>query len=340
MQMLADAGQKVITTSINKKPWAGQTYDPFDSMIVWKKKSDGGWTYDYTVFDNWVQFMMDLGVKKQINCYSMIPWSSELSYIDEESGKEVTVKIEPGSEDYIDMWTPFLKDFRSHLEEKEWNTITNIAVDERGGEEMQLVLKLLDDLAPELGVALADNKKSYKIYPDQIKDLCVSYRAIIDKEDLTYRKSKGYPSTYYVCCGDPFPNTFTFSPPAEATLISWYAMAAGFDGFLRWSYCSWVEDPLRDSRFRTWPAGDTYIVYPDARSSIRFERLVEGIQDAEKIRILREAFEKAGTDDAKQKLELLNRTVAQFNLLSKPVNTEALINHGKKILEQLSREIH
>jgi hypothetical protein len=123
----------------------------------------------------------------------------------------------------------------------------------------------------------------------------------------------------------------------EATFISWYAMAAGFDGFLRWSYCSWVEDPLRDSRFRTWPAGDTYIVYPGARSSIRFERLVEGIQDAEKIRILRETFEKAGTEEAKQKIELLNRTVAQFNLLSKPENTEALINYGKKILEELSR---
>jgi len=337
MKMLADAGQKVITVSLNKKPWAGQTYDPFDSMIAWIKNADGSWAYDYTVFDNWVQFMMDMGVNKQINCYSMIPWSSEVSYIDEESGEEVTVKIEPGSEDYIELWTPFLKDFRSHLEEKGWNTITNIAVDERGGEGMLLVLKLLEEQAPELGAALADNQKTYKIYPDQIRDLCVSYRAIIDEEDMAYRKSKGYPSTYYVCCGDPFPNTFTFSPSVEATFIGWYAIAAGFDGFLRWSYCSWVEDPLRDSRFRTWPAGDTYIVYPEARSSIRFERLIEGIQDAEKIRILREAFEKAGTDEAEQNLEILDRTVAQFNLLSKPENTEALINHGKKILEELSR---
>jgi hypothetical protein len=337
MKMLADVGQKVITTSINKKPWAGQTLDPFDSMIVWTKKTDGSWAYDYTVFDKWVQFMMDLGVDKQINCYSMIPWSSELCYFDEGTDKEVTVKIDPGSKDYIELWTPFLKDFRSHLEEKRWNKITNIAVDERGGEEMLLVLKLLEDQAPEFGVALADNEKTYKIYPDQIKDLCVSYRAIIDEEDLAYRKSRGYPSTYYVCCGDPFPNTFTFSPPVEATFISWYAMAAGFDGFLRWSYCSWVRDPLRDSRFRTWPAGDTYIVYPDARSSIRFERLIEGIQDAEKIRILRDAFEKNGTEEAKQKLELLNRTVALFNVLTKPEDTEVLINHGKKILNELSR---
>ena len=32
------------------------------------------------------------------------------------------------------------------------------------------------------------------------------------------------------------------------------------------------------------------MVYPDNRSSIRFETLREGIQDAEKIRVLREEF--------------------------------------------------
>ena len=67
-------------------------------------------------------------------------------------------------------------------------------------------------------------------------------------------------------------------------------------GFLRWAYNSWVEDPIRDSRFRKWAAGDTYLVYPEGRSSIRFERLVEGIQDWEKIRLLKTEF---SGDDAK-----------------------------------------
>ena len=52
MQMLAAAGQKVITTTLNKRPWNGQTEDPFDTMIEWKKKTDGTWEFDYTVFDN------------------------------------------------------------------------------------------------------------------------------------------------------------------------------------------------------------------------------------------------------------------------------------------------
>jgi len=337
-KMLADVGQKVITTSINEKPWNTQTQYGFESMVNWKKKKEGTWEYDYTTFDKYVEFMMDLGVKKQINCYSLIPWTHQLVYFDEESVQNDTVNIKPGSDLFVEMWTPFLKDFRVHLKDKGWDKITNYAMDESEAEDMEIMLGLMDREAPEFGIALADNKKSYKRYPDHIKDLCVSYTAgMIDPEDLVYRKEKGYPTTYYLCCMDSFPNTFTFSPPSEAPFIGWYAMAAGFDGFLRWSYTSWPKDPLRDSRFRRWSAGDTYLVYPGARSSIRFERLVEGIQDAEKIRILREEFKRRGTDEARQKLELLNKTVAQFNILSEPESTEVLLNHGKKVLEELSR---
>ena len=38
MKMLANAGQKVITTTIMYKPWNGQTQDPFYSMVFRMKK--------------------------------------------------------------------------------------------------------------------------------------------------------------------------------------------------------------------------------------------------------------------------------------------------------------
>lgn len=65
MKLYADAGGKVITASIMHKPWNGQTYDAFESMVTWLKKADGTWYFDYTVFDKWVEFMMDLGVKNK-----------------------------------------------------------------------------------------------------------------------------------------------------------------------------------------------------------------------------------------------------------------------------------
>ena len=332
MQMLASAGQKVITTTLNKRPWNGQTEDPFDTMIEWKKKKDGTWEYDYTVFDNWVEFMMGLGITKQINCYSMVPWGNILFYFDEETNQEVKVSAAPGTKEYAELWKPFLVDFMVHLTSKGWENKTLIAMDERSPTEMKAMLALLKETAPSLGVALADNHKSYKLYPDQLVDLCVAHGATVDPEDRAYRREKGYVTTWYVCCADKFPNVFTFSQPTEGAFIGWYTMAADFDGFLRWAYNSYTKNALVDSRFRTWPAGDTYVVYPGGRSSIRFERLMEGIQDAEKIRIVRAELEKDTSGEGIEKLAEFNQMLETFNVLEQPENLGAMLAKGKEIL--------
>jgi hypothetical protein len=332
MTMLANAGQKVITATLNKRPWNGQTEDAFGTMIEWTKKTDGTWAYDYTIFNNWVQFMMDLGIDAQISCYSMVPWGNYLFYFDETKGEEVRVNPAPGTQEYADMWEPFFTDFVRHLDEKGWREITLIAMDERSPADMKAMLTLLEKAAPGMGVALADNHKSYQLFVEQLVDISVEHGVTVSPEDMAARRARGQVTTWYVCCSDAFPNVFTFSDPAEGAFIGWYTMAADFDGFLRWAYNSWVIEPLIDSRFRTWPAGDTSIIYPDGRSSIRFERLREGIQDAEKIRILREKFQ-----DNPTKLAQLNSVVERFNVIKRPANLEELVNEGKRMLEELSR---
>ena len=73
-------------------------------------------------------------------------------------------------------------------------------------------------------------------------------------------------------------------------MLSLYAIAHDYDGMLRWAYNSWPARPEYDSRFRRWASGDTYIVYPDARSSVRFERLIDGVEFYEKVRTLRAKY--------------------------------------------------
>jgi hypothetical protein len=60
------------------------------------------------------------------------------------------------------------------------------------------------------------------------------------------RRNSGLITTYYVACGIPKPNNFTFSPPSESCYEGWFAAARGFDGFLRWASNSWPENPLID----------------------------------------------------------------------------------------------
>lgn len=334
MRQLADAGQKVITATLNKDPWNNQCYDAYADMIVWTKGADGAWTYDYAAFDRWVEFMEGLGVDKQINCYSMLPWNNMLHYRDAATGEWVDVKAEPGQPAFDEMWRPFLADFVRHLEEKGWLAKTCIAMDERSPEQMEIAVAFLAEHAPQLGIALADNHDSYKRYP-QLHDICVSARQEVAPEDIAARRAAGQVTTYYVCCSHRYPNMFTFSDPAEATVAAWYAVANGYDGFLRWAYNSWTEDPLRDSRFRTWPAGDTYVIYPGGRSSIRFERLREGIQDAEKIRILRAEpgrGNSAGSDEKRARLEAV---IAPFASREPAADLHERLAEAKRVLNEL-----
>jgi hypothetical protein len=306
-------------------------------MIIWTKQKDGSWSYDYSVFDRWVELMMKLGVHKQINCYSMLPWNYELHYFDETKGEWTTVQAKPGEKMFGQIWTPFLKDFTAHLKSKGWEKITNIAMDERAPEEMMALLNYLKRTAPDMGVALADNHKSYKQFP-MLKDVCVYIGSRFDEKDVAFRRKNNLVSTYYVCCGPAFPNTFTFSPPSESAYIGWHAVAAGFDGFLRWAYNSWDKDPMTDSRNHKFPSGDTYLIYLGGRSSIRFERLREGIQDAEKIRILREHLSLSPDAEAPAKLAKLNETVAIFSHAEWMENYTGILNNAKKVVEELSRK--
>ena len=92
-----------------------------------------------------------------------------------------------------------------------------------------------------------------------------------------------------------------------------------------------------DSRFRSWPAGDTYLVYPDARSSIRFERIREGIQDFEKIRIIKARMEgKSNT----LLMDSLNNHLRQFeNSNLKNTSASDMVNTGKELINKISRKL-
>lgn len=301
MKLLADAGQKSVTATILDRPWNGQTYDAFGPMVTKTKNADGSWTYDYTVFDRWVEFMESVGIDRQINCYSLIPWALRFDYIDGETGEKAYVEAAPGSVAYKAYWAPFISDFAGHLRDKGWFGKTMIAMDERPLEAMTAALDVIRSVEPEFKVSLAGNY--HEEIEKELHDLCIPFRSSYPEGVIERRRSEGKVTTYYTCCAEAYPNTFMASSPYEAAWIPWRALAADCDGYLRWAYNSWTEDPVRDARFRTWAAGDCYMVYPDGRSSIRMENLIEGIQDVEKIRILAEEWRAAGNEAKLKELE-------------------------------------
>ena len=129
----------------------------------------------------------------------------------------------------------------------------------------------------------------------------------------------------------------------KAPYIGWYTAAYGFDGFLRWAYDAWPQDPMRDARHTAWPAGDCFMVYPGGVSNIRFEKLREGIVDFEKIRIIRELAAKSSDKKVKDLAAQFDKHLTTFigdrDYSKREYNASAMsaaVSKGKKMINELS----
>lgn len=315
MSLLAESGQKSVTATLINRPWNGQTYDPFGSMVTRIRRIDGSWMFDYTIFDRWVEFMFSLGIDKQINCYSMLPWSMEFDYFDQATGQNTSIKATADSREYEEYWGLFLKDFANHLRAKGWFEKTMIAMDERPLDLMKSALAVIRKYEPDFKVSLAGDYHEPII--NDLSDYCQSLTsdAEFPEEVRQQRKELGLVTTFYTCCSAAHPNTFVISNPEEATWLGWYAVAGNYDGYLRWAYNSWSEKPLNDVRFVTWPAGDCFIAYPGGRSSVHLAKLVEGIQDYEKTHILKSEWEKSGDEASLDRLSAVLKEFSFGNVL-------------------------
>ena len=288
-KMLAAAGQKTLTATLVDQPWNHQCYDAYGTMIGRRKLADGKWTFDYSIFDQYVEFGRKCGLGPDIACYTMCPWGYKVDYTDAD-GKKVRVEARPGRPFFDEYWGAFLEDFSKHLESKGWLKNTYIAMDERSPEDLAYIASFVRRVAPGLRIAMAGNRR-----PSEFKGIEIdNYSQIlmhVDKpflSEVADRRKAGQITTYYVCCGPERPNTFMSSGPGEAFVCGFYPAACGLDGFLRWAYNSWGEDSNYDMTYSRWTAGDIALAYPDGSPSWRFLELKNGIVAAEKFRILRE----------------------------------------------------
>ena len=296
LEELASIGQKTITATLTDLPGNHQNFDPYYTMVKHVKGTDGKFTHDYSLFDEWVSFAQSCGLGPQIHCYTMVTWGNLVHYIDGATGDKVAEKLIPGTPEHEAFWGPFLADFEKHVAAKGWLGRVYIAIDERSREELMASATVLKRYAPGLKIQMAGNRPPSTFEGIEIHNYSQGMRAnYVTKEfkdEVKVRRAKGFTTTTYICCNPPRPNTFTFSPYAEQQWLGLYAAAQGFDGMLRWAAFNWPRDPLFDTSFNphhgSWAPGDTFLVYPGPRLSVRWENLRDSIENFEKIRILRE----------------------------------------------------
>lgn len=333
LRLLARAGQKVVTTVLFYEPWGEQSNDKFDAMIKTTRRKNGKWHYDYSVFDHYVKLCDSCGINRQINCYSMIPWDMTFNYYDEALKREVSLHTSTADSAYRALWVPFLKSFAQHLKKKGWFDKTRIAMDERGRADMKRAYALLREAVPDFRMALAGNL--HEELADKLDDYSLAFQQRFSDAQRAARSAKGMVSTTYTCCTELTPNLETYNDPADAVYLPLYCWANGFDGYLHWSWMNWTDQPLEDSRFKLFPAGDTYLIYPGPRSSVRWERFIEGVQQVEKYRLLREERLAEGDHEGVRRLDDALQAF-QSGELNYHNTSAGLVNGFERLLNEMS----
>lgn len=295
-----EIGGHAITTTIVEEAWNGQTYSANDvhypSMIKWTKNDDGSFSYDYTDFDRWVSFCKGLGIGDKIVLYSIAPWHNSFTYWEND-----TLQYEAftaGSERYNAVWTDFLEDLIVHLEEKGWFEESYMGIDERGFSAA--AFDVIESVTNEDGESLKTagamdafaTKKDLAMRVDDLNigDNAVAAHVAEFQNLLKEREEAGLRTTLYSCT-EHKPGNFSLSAPSESYWSIINAAKMGTAGFLRWAYDAWVEDPLRDTTHNAFEPGDCFLIYPDekdavtpeSKSSVRLERMAEGVRDVNKL---------------------------------------------------------
>ena len=337
LKLLAQAGQTFITTYITHDAWGETIYHNEGTMVEWIRGRDGAWRFDYTNFDKYVELALHCGITDAITCYTPVSWQNRYRYVDEATGEYVHVQWSPSSNEFESFWLVFLNDLEAHLKQRGWFERTYLGVNENPMPDTKAAIAMINKANPKWKITYAGHWRME--LSEALDDYCIIIDHGPSREAIVGRRQSGQTTTFYVCCGPARPNSFTFSPPAESTWMGWHTAAKGYDGFLRWAYDSWTADPLHDTRHVNWPAGDCWLVYPGPRSSIRFERLREGIVDHEKIRILRELLELREDATAKQSLARLDAMLDRFTYAAAQQQPAAeVVRSAQELLTELTRE--
>lgn len=86
-------------------------------------------------------------------------------------------------------------------------------MDERPMEAMQEAISVIKQADPAFKISLAGK------YHDELEadlyDLCIPYTYKFPDKVKAERRRQGKVSTFYTCCKEAFPNTFTFHSPSK-----------------------------------------------------------------------------------------------------------------------------
>lgn len=320
---LAELGQKAVTIIASDIPWSGQrsfndseyVSDLYEyGMIFVERDESGAYRCDYSVAERLIDLCAAYGIDREIEVFGLVNiWMDEAAGFgkaapDWPDGIRVRyLDRADGTYRYMDKAgdiAGYVAALQEWFERKGWLDRVLVVADEPA--DIGLYRASLDALraaAPGFRFKTAINHAEFiREFPDVVTDYVPYLGCVCGQWDalMEAREQIGGRLLWYVCCVPPYPNTFIGSPLTEAVLVGWLTDYMGMDGFMRWNYTVWPDDPRRRASFRAglWSAGDTHFVYPSCGGrplyTLRYWALRRGIVCFEMCRMVRARCKDAG----------------------------------------------
>ncbi len=292
LKEMASGGMNVIMAIINSDPFRYPLperfyhYNFYPGMIKWRRNSDASLSFDYSIYDRYVELNINLGIDKEIECHSLLPCKNQapfLSYYDEKLAKNIEFVTSWQSQEYQEAWRAFLLDFVEHNRKKGWlELITVCPYDEpQNADSFRAVAQMLKSIEPAIRISAAISADKAMELIDCIDIATLHLECGFSPENMKKLQHSGIDVRWYSCCLPDWGNTLFASDLIEAWRIPWISIANKLNGYLRWSIIDWPEDLYNNPAFN-WPTGDMYLLYPgekDPISSLRWEAYKTGLQD-------------------------------------------------------------
>ena len=197
----------------------------------------------------------------------------------------------------------------AHVKAKGWFEITYLAMDERSTEQIAAVCDLVSNFKDENGksfkMAMAINRLTSIAYFDYFEDISVSSSQRNKLGNLVAnRAAKGLSTTFYTCGATA---GSLRNEPAETVDFFYFLYKNGCDGYLRWAFDAFPDDPLKDTLHWKFVAGDQNLIYPDSlddanptvRSSVRYQIMMESYKNICALETLKNMSDEGRTEVAK-----------------------------------------
>ena len=313
VRSLGELGQKAVTLVVSQVPWAGQgchdeyrmAANLYEYSIIPVTKTAEGFTYDYVPMQRYIDLCAKYGIDREISIFGLANiWAGEgFGALAEDYPDKIKIRyLDKADGCYKYMTTAAeIDDYIRSLEQYFLTTgqidRVRLVADEPGDiAAYRKSIEHLHAVAPVFRCKAALNHASFiGEFGKEVDDYVPSLGTLAQEYDIIrdYQDSlEGKRFLWYVCCGPEYPNTFLRSRLTESYFIGILTSYVQLDGFLRWNYTVWNDDPRADIRYGNWYAGDTNFVYPAANGAplltLRYKALKRGIQFYELLEQLRE----------------------------------------------------